>query len=72
MHVAGIARETFSGFGHEAGSDAEFAAQGFDDVSEQFLAGREALIGFENDGLEQPSFIRHLLDLSKLEGLVKS
>ena len=31
MHVAGFSRETFSGFGHEAGSD---AAQGFDDVSE--------------------------------------
>lgn len=44
--MARIPREAFSGFGHEAGSDAEFATQRFDDVSERLLAVREMLVAF--------------------------
>lgn len=33
VHVAGVAREALAGFGHEAGGDAVFAADGLDDVS---------------------------------------
>lgn len=32
--MARVARKAFAGFGHEARCDAEFAAKGFDDISE--------------------------------------
>lgn len=33
VHVAGVAGEALAGFGHEAGGDTVFAADGLDDVS---------------------------------------
>ena len=43
--MTGIAREAFPGFGHEAGRDAEFTAQGLDNVSERLSVAREILMG---------------------------
>ena len=43
--MTGIAREAFPGFGHEAGGDAELAAQGLDNVSEGLSEAREILMG---------------------------
>ena len=39
--MTGVAREAFPGFGHEAGGDAEFAAQGLDNVSEGLSVARD-------------------------------
>lgn len=51
-----VAREAFSGFGHEAGSYAELAAQGLDDVSETVVSSSENVDGLsDSTDLKSPA-----------------